>query len=151
MNGGADPIFVDTNVLVYASIEESPFHESALRSIQHYYEAGVEMWVSYQVLREYLAVLTRPDALRIPQPISATVTDIQHFRKRFRMAGESAQILENLLALIQEVPVKGKQIHDANIVATMMTHRIRRLLTHNTSDFDRFSRFITLLPIAVGT
>ena len=58
-------------------------------------------------------------------------------------------VLKTLGDLLQKISVSGKQIHDANIVATMMTHGIRHLLTHNTGDFTRFSAFITVLPLEV--
>lgn len=37
------------------------------------------------------------------------------------------------------------QIHDANIVATMKTYNINKLLTYNIDDFKRFSSIIILL------
>lgn len=39
----------------------------------------------------------------------------------------------------------GKQVHDANIVATMLAHGERRLLTFNIRDFRRFSAHIELV------
>ena len=54
-----------------------------------------------------------------------------------------------LIALCQEVPLAGKQVHDANIVATMLAHGERRLLTFNASDFQRFGERIE--PIAPDT
>ena len=35
-------------------------------------------------------------------------------------------------------PVGGRQIHDANIVATMLAHGERRLLSFNGADFRRY-------------
>ena len=32
----------------------------------------------------------------------------------------------------------GRQIHDANVVATMQEHRLTRLVTGNPGDFRRF-------------
>jgi hypothetical protein len=49
--------------------------------------------------------------------------------------------------LINSVSVGGKQIHDANIVATMLAHGLRRLLTHNVKDFQRDSAWIDILPL----
>ena len=43
-----------------------------------------------------------------------------------------------LVGLCRDVVVAGKQVHDANIVATMMAHGERQLLTFNGSDFRRF-------------
>ena len=38
----------------------------------------------------------------------------------------------------------GRQIHDANIVAAMLAHGERRLLTFNTADFRRYGDRIEL-------
>jgi predicted nucleic acid-binding protein len=53
----------------------------------------------------------------------------------------------NLLTLCLAIPVGGKQIHDANIVATMQTYGIDKLLTHNTVDFARYQSLITVIPL----
>jgi hypothetical protein len=42
-----------------------------------------------------------------------------------------------LLDLCRKVDFGGKQVHDACIVATMMAHGGRRLLTFSSSDFER--------------
>ncbi len=39
----------------------------------------------------------------------------------------------------------GKQAHDANIAATMLTHGIPRLLTFNAADFRRFDPLIEVV------
>ena len=44
-----------------------------------------------------------------------------------------------LLKLWRDVAVGGRQVHDANIVATMLAHGERRLLTFNDGDFVRFA------------
>jgi predicted nucleic acid-binding protein len=41
-------------------------------------------------------------------------------------------------------------VHDANIVATMHVHDVRRLLTFNTGDFRRFTGIINLESLPAG-
>ncbi len=72
---------------------------------------------------------------------------IRYFETRFSIADDNAAVTERLLHLLENVSVGGKQIHDANIVATMQVYGIQRLLTLNTADFTRFSSFITLLSV----
>jgi len=38
--------------------------------------------------------------------------------------------------------VKGKQVHDANVVATMRANGISRLATFNVGDFQRYQEEI---------
>ena len=139
-----DGVFLDTNVLVYAMVAEAPFHQMARTAIEDLYDSGVELWVSRQVLREYLATLTRPQTFARPQPASVLAADVRHFQARLRVGDEGRAVTERLLALVEQFAVGGKQVHDANIVATMEVHGIRRLLTANPGDFTRFAHLITV-------
>lgn len=65
MIGDGRPVFLDTNILVYASLIESPFHQATIEAIQSFYDAEVELWISRQIIREYLATLTRPQQFTI--------------------------------------------------------------------------------------
>jgi hypothetical protein len=42
------------------------------------------------------------------------------------------------------VPLGRRQVHDANIVASMLAHGETRLLTFNAADFTRFQPRIEL-------
>ncbi len=70
MIGAANSVFLDTNILVYANVSESSFHQAALQKIQNLYDTEIELWVSRQVLREFIVTLTRPQAFTNPQPIT---------------------------------------------------------------------------------
>jgi len=72
---------------------------------------------------------------------------VRQFETLFRIAEENATVTARLLDLLQRTPVGGRQVHDANIVATMLTHGVTRLLTENVKDFQRFADMITVLPL----
>ena len=146
-SGGAEPLFVDTNVLVYANVAQAPLHQVALQTLQHYDAAGRELWISRQVVREYLATVTRPHAFARPMPIAIAVARVRYFLNTFRVAEDSADVTERLLGLLERVPTGGSQIHDANIVATIQAYGLSQLLTHNTKDFERFAHLITVVPL----
>ena len=42
--------------------------------------------------------------------------------------------------------MKGVQVHDARLAATMYVHKILRILTNNTRDFKRYSGLETITP-----
>lgn len=142
------PIFVDTNILVYAGLAQSPLNLLAVRRLNELEESGAELWMSRQILREYLASMTRPGAMTITLPINSLIADVRRFSEDFHVAEDSAIVTAHLLTLLATIPCGGKQIHDANIVATMQAHGIRHLLTHNVADFARFGAHITVLPLA---
>ena len=150
-NGEGDRVFLDTNILVYANAIEAPLHQVALSAIETRYEAGVELWLSRQILREYLVTFSRPQKFMNPRPISTVVERVRYFQNRFRVAEDNSAVTARLLELVQQFPTGGKQVHDANIVATMLVYNIPSLLTHNTDDFARFSGLITVLPLETTT
>jgi predicted nucleic acid-binding protein len=139
--------FVDTNVLVYAASSGAPLHQRASEELRQRHESGQELWVSRQVLREYLATLSRAQTFAKPRSARELASDIRYFLSHFRLAEEGSAVTEKLLELIEEVEIGGKQIHDANVVATMLVHGIPALLTHNTRDFARFSQVIRVIPL----
>ena len=142
----ARSLFIDTNVLVYANVAESPFHDQALAAIQSAHQAGRPLWISRQVLREYLVTLTRPQAFQqLSRP--QVLQQIEHFRQRFQVADDTPAVTEQLLELLAESSIGGKQVHDTNIVATMRANGIPALLTHNIQDFERFATLIDVEAI----
>ena len=148
MTSGVEPAFIDSNILVYAAVPTAPLHRRAHSTLEGLNRSGAVLWVSRQVLREYLAVLSRPQTFSQPIDAVTLASDIGHFESRLRVAEDSAAVTRLLLQLLQQVPIGGKQVHDANIVATMYVHGIRRLLTANTTDFMRYDHLITVLPLS---
>ena len=143
----ADPVFVDTNVLVYATRPSAAQHASAQASLARLEGEGSSLWVSAQVLREYLAAVTRPQATAPALPMATAITDVRRFRAAFDVAEERPNVLHRLLHLLTTYSSSGRQVHDANIVATMLEHSIRRLLTFNAGDFRRFAGIIDIEPL----
>jgi predicted nucleic acid-binding protein len=52
-------LFIDTNVLIYATNSSSPWHNLAQAALHQARNHNIELVVSPQVLREYLAAATR--------------------------------------------------------------------------------------------
>ena len=142
-----EPVFVDTNILVYSSLDRSPFQQQARDALTDLRRRGVSLWISRQVLREYLSAMTRPDGLTGRVSSGTLVEAVRYFERYFHVAEDGPEVTERLLTLVSQVTVEGRQIHDANVVATMLAHGIPRLLTHNTADFARYSAWITLVPL----
>ena len=79
--------------------------------------------------------LTRQEAL----------DDVNRMLGAFEVLEDGPNVTELLLALCRELSVGGAQIHDANIVATMLAHGERRLLTFNAADFRRYASRIDVV------
>jgi len=48
---------------------------------------------------------------------------------------------------LADVEYSGKQVHDANVVATMLTHGVGAVVTMNLADFARFERYVSLVEL----
>lgn len=140
-------VFVDTNILIFANVRSSPFYEQSQAKLIDLYENDYELCISSQVLREYLAVLSRPDALGKKIADELLIADINNFRLEYTILFENHQSLDNLQKMLSACPTGGKQIHDANIVATMLAHDVKVILTHNRKDFVRFEDFVSIIGI----
>ena len=137
--------FVDTNVLIYANLRGSAHHAAAVEMLRQAQAAGSELWISSQIAREYLAAVTRPQPNGPPSLTMATaVAQVRLIMQRFQIIEDGPEIRAQLLVLLSAYPVAGKQVHDANIVATMLANGITRLLTFNSADFRRFAGLITI-------
>src|SRR5260370_23411596 len=138
----ADPIFQGTNVLVFATIPASPFHQRAIAALHGVAISGAAAWISRQVLREYLVQLTRPGLLPVPMSAQIAAAQATALLSLYRVADGTGVAFRELLALVQSGFAAGKQDHDANIVATCLAYRIIHLLTHNVADFKRYGAII---------
>ena len=138
-------MFVDTNVLVKARILEAPDHEMARDILKRAFDQPEPLRISRQVLREYLAVVTRPQTWAVDIGREDALNDVERLSSTFEVLEDSPVVMDWLLSLCRQVPVGGRQIHDANIVATMLAHGERRLLTFNLADFRRFGERIELV------
>ncbi|VAX06576.1 hypothetical protein MNBD_GAMMA26-275 [hydrothermal vent metagenome] len=140
---GDKPLFVDTNVLVYANVIETPFHEQALAAINTAHKAGRPIWISRQVVREYLVTLTRSQTFK-NLPKTSVLEQVDQFLERFQVADDTTAVTGQLIKLMEDFKIGGKQVHDANIVATMLAYEVPCLLTHNIKDFERFGEIIKI-------
>ncbi len=69
-------IAVDTNILVYAHREDSPFHEAAFRRVTELAE-GPAIWaIAWPCLHEFLAIVTHPRIYAPPTPLARALDQV---------------------------------------------------------------------------
>ncbi len=135
-------IAVDTNLLVYAHREDSPWHEDALRAIKQLAE-GVSPWaIPWPCVHEFLAIVTHPRIYRPATPAELALAAIKAWMASpsLHFIGEGPDYFHRLAELVRSGKVAGPMIHDARIAALCLEHGIR---TFWTADRD-FSRFPSL-------
>src|SRR5215211_3202888 len=114
----ADALLVDTNVLVYAATPNSPLHHTALATLVRHRAAGRQLWISTQIIREFLVVMCNPN-LTTPalNPEQAAVS-VRYLLRRFFVAEDTHQVSRALSRLLTLLPAGARRIHDGNVVAT---------------------------------
>lgn len=138
-------MFVDTNVLVNVRAVGAPHHDAAKDILERTSLDREPLRISRQIIREYLSVVTRPQIWADPLDLDTALDDVNRMLSDFEILEDGPAVTGTLFALLREVPVGGRQIHDANIVATMLARGERRLLTFNIADFRRFGDRIELI------
>ena len=138
-------MFIDTNVLVKSRVPSAPDHDAARASLERAFRDPEPLRISRQVIREYLAVVTRPQTWTVAITREDALDDVSRLIGSFEILEDGPLVTESLVGLCRDIPAGGRQIHDANIVATMLAHGEHRLLTFNVSDFRRYGDRIELV------
>jgi predicted nucleic acid-binding protein len=144
-------ILVDTNVPLRLAQPGHPHQQPALDAIKLLTLREREYFViAPQSLYELYVVCTRPASANglgmTPQRAHAEITSA---RTLFHVLPETTQVYPVWESLVAKYAVQGKQAHDARLVAIMIAHRVRRLLTFNDVDFKQFTEIGALSPFDV--
>ena len=132
-------------MLVNSRILEAPQHLIARLHLEQAFSGDEPLTISRQIIREYLAVVTRPQNWPVPITYDQALGDASTLLSTYEILEDGPVVTDQLLDLCTSVSVGGKQIHDANIVATMLAYGELRLLTLNARDFRRYTDRIELV------
>ncbi|HEY4596423.1 MAG TPA: PIN domain-containing protein, partial [Thermoanaerobaculia bacterium] len=142
-------VLLDTNVLLSATAPFRSLHRAALAVINDWPNQGLVLAVSSQILREYLVVATRPIEVNgLGLSTEDALANVTAFRGRIRLLEDGEPVWDRLRALVAAYGCKGKQIHDANVVACALTSGVTKLVTANAGDFNRFAAELELIDLA---
>lgn len=152
MTTSADPaslVVVDTNVLLAATDRSRDSHRAATAFLN---EDERPLAISPQVVREYLAVTTRPvDTNGLGMSGEDAVANVQQFLDDMELLVEGPTTTRPLLDLVGQGSAVGKQVHDVNVVAVALAHRATAIVTDNTRHFARFAHLIPVEELGEAT
>ncbi|MGH9301254.1 MAG: type II toxin-antitoxin system VapC family toxin [Acidimicrobiales bacterium] len=139
---------MDTNILLAATDEARQQHEMAIAAINVWPASGLVLYTSGQIMREYLAVATRPVKRNgLGMARGDAIANVRALRARLTLLAEDTKVSDRLIGLLEAVECSGKQIHDANVVATMLVHGIDTVVTMNVDDFSRFGDHVRVADL----
>jgi predicted nucleic acid-binding protein len=141
------PYLVDSNALlrwVKPDHEDYPAIVSAIEAILQ--QGGVLCYTSQNVA-EFWNACTRP-VDRNGYGLSPQETDrrARVFEEKLRLFHDSLAVHQEWRRLLVTYSISGVQVHDARLVAAMLLHRVKRILTFNEKGFARYSEIEALNP-----
>ncbi|TNU73667.1 type II toxin-antitoxin system VapC family toxin [Miniimonas arenae] len=132
-------IAVDTNLLVYAHREDSPYHTRALAVVDDLVASGASWAVPWPCVHEFLAVVTHPRIYTPPSPQGVALEAMRAITSlpQVHLLSETAEHLDVLTELLKRGDVAGPKVHDARIAAICLSHGIDELWSADR-DFSWF-------------
>jgi predicted nucleic acid-binding protein len=135
-------VVVDTNVLLAATDRSRDHHGAATRFLN---EDVRRLAVSPQIVREYLAVASRPVAVNgLGLSGEDAVANVHELLEGLEVLTEGPATTTSLMDLVVTGPAVGKQVHDANVVAVALAHRAVSIVTDNSRHFARFAHLLAI-------
>ena len=143
-------IAVDTNILVYAHREDSPWHHSACDHLVRLGEDAKPWAIPWPCLHEFLAILTHPRIFKPPTPLQVACEQVDAWVEspRALLLSETTNYWQALRQTVIEGKIQSPLVHDARIASLCRHHGIQELWTADR-DFSRFPHSFSSQPTAL--
>ncbi|MBS0525318.1 MAG: PIN domain-containing protein [Proteobacteria bacterium] len=141
-------IAVDTNILIYAHREDSPFHRQAAACVAGLAEGSATWALPWPCLHEFMAIATHPRIYSPPSTLDEALSQVDAWlaSPTVTLLAESPDHWQMLRALLLAGRVVGPRVHDGRVAALCRQHGVRELWTVDR-DFSRFSGVTTVNPL----
>ena len=141
-------IAVDTNLLVYAHREDSPWHFAANQNICELAEGTLLWGIPWPSIHEFLAIVTHPKIYNPPTPLTDALAQVNAWMQspHLVLLHETEGYWQKLQPLLNQGRIFGPQVHDARIAAICILHGVMELWTADR-DFSRFSGLTVRNPM----
>lgn len=138
----------DTNCFLRLADKNSPQRIIVLDAIRKLRADNETLYYTPQILAEFWNVCTRPTSARGGFGLSFEQTERKAYLidKHFVLLPDNPAAFSEWKKLVSEYKVKGLQVHDTKIVASMNVHNISTLVTFNEKDFRRFKMINVVNP-----
>lgn len=140
---------IDTNILVYANNEDSPFHSICKAIVEKAVNGKIKAALSIQNLIELYAVIT--DKKRVEHPLSPTKAKelIIYYKNQpyIQVITPTPQTLDTVTKLLAKHHPKSQSIFDCFFAATMIDNEVYEIYTANSNHFKAFDSIKTINPL----
>ncbi|MFZ4116366.1 MAG: TA system VapC family ribonuclease toxin [Chthoniobacterales bacterium] len=129
---------IDTNILLYAVLEASPWHKSA-RSYLESLEDNRQVVIAELVLVDFYVVLRNPTLFSSPVSAREAVEICHSFRSHPHwQLVENAEVMDFVWKEATHSHFARRRIFDLRLAKTLQAHGVTKFATANTKDFQSF-------------
>jgi predicted nucleic acid-binding protein len=141
-------ILLDSNILLRLAQPDHPLYRVSADAVNLLNSRERQLIaIAPQALYEMYVVATRPVEVNgLGWSPSDAHNELLKMKRVFRLLPETRTIYEIWEGLIKDRAIAGKPAHDARMVAMMLLHDVKQLLTFNVDDFQRFSEITVRHP-----
>jgi hypothetical protein len=141
-------IAVDTNILIYAHREDSPWHLAAWQKLSALAESGVPWAIPWPCVHEFLAIVTHPRVYDPPTPLSRAIDQVDAWMESssLHLLGEAEGYWSTLRSLLIAGRIQGARTQDGRIAALCRLHGVTELWSADR-DFTRFRALKVINPL----
>lgn len=142
------PTLLDTNVLVYAADQLSPFHDVCRKLREDGRTGKRNLCITPQVLFEFYAVVTDPKRVRDPLDPSEAIAEISAYLDdpAIKTIHQTPEATGRVTDLAERYAIRRQEIFDALIVATMLSNDVRQIYTYDVGHFSQYPEIQVLKP-----
>jgi predicted nucleic acid-binding protein len=142
---------LDTGILVRLPHRADPLHDVVRQALRNLALGQHQFVTTRQNMAEFWNVCTRPASARGGFGLSVNVVErrLRLLERFILVLNEPPTAYSKWKKLVAQYAVVGKQVHDARIAALMIAQKVKRVLTLNPADFQRFAEIEPVTPSAV--
>lgn len=142
---------LDTNILLRMSKNDDPHHQMIGVALRFLVARGARLCFTSQTLGEFWNASTRPlDRNGFGLSVEETDRIASVIERDLDLLPDSREVHDRWRHLLVTHQVKGVQVHDTRLAASMYVHGVTQLLTINVRDFRRFTGLNIVHPAEVA-
>lgn len=137
-------LLIDTNILVYAFDSSSPYHQTSANILRLCFKQQISGYITHQNITEFSKVFIEKYKVS-PSKLKPEIKKITH-QLNLKLVLPTPQTLPHFIKLLKFSKAKSTHIFDLYLAATILSHRINKIITFNTKDFAPIPKLQTYHP-----
>ncbi|MCC6523787.1 MAG: PIN domain-containing protein [Polyangiaceae bacterium] len=133
----SDRVFIDTNVLVYASDPASPHAPASRRFVDQINAGQLDGCIAPQVLLEFFSVVTNPKRVSRARSSDEAWAVAEMFGTSMDVLPPPRDLVARVETLSRSLGLTGAKVYDAAIAATALAHGVTTVVSCDAGVFSR--------------